>query len=477
MLAPELVDRFVSPAGIALLAVAAAVLAQALPDVLRNTMRTATVALSVLALCAVAWAVPDPADRHAWLHRNAWLFVAVTFAALAGCELAPRVGDNWRQAVRRVVGWTAVTGFVVLCVNLLQQVPVFDPVLRRTPLTRPEAISMLVGVGALIVLALRFALKKDRDPFELRPTRKTIYVYCAEVLIVLCFLQIRYNLPELFRKELAELWTFVVMILAYAGIGLAEYFERRRKIPVLAIPLRRTGVLLPLVPLLAFWAKPPAFLSEFAREAAPGLGPLLGYLERLPQEFDMYARLWVLAAGVYGIVALSRKSFGWALLGALAANMAMWSVLAHREIPFAVHPQAWVIPLALIVLVSEHVNRRKLTPEISSAMRYAGISMIFISSAADMFIAGVGQSVWLPVVLAVLCVLGVLAGVFMRVRAFVYLGVGFLMLDIFAMIWHAAVDLEQTWVWYASGIVLGVAVLALFAYLEKRRTHAKESSG
>ena len=41
------------------------------------------------------------------------------------------------------------------------------------------------------------------------------------------------------------------------------------------------------------------------------------------------------------------------------------------------------------------------------------------------------------------------------------------------MIWHAAVDLQQTWVWYASGIVLGVLVLGLFAYLEKRRTHAE----
>ena len=60
-------------------------------------------------------------------------------------------------------------------------------------------------------------------------------------------------------------------------------------------------------------------------------------------------------------------------------------------------------------------------------------------------------------------------------RAFIYLGVGFLLLDIFSMIWHAAVNLHQTWVWYASGIVLGVLVLGLFAYLEKRRTHAESA--
>ena len=75
----------------------------------------------------------------------------------------------------------------------------------------------------------------------------------------------------------------------------------------------------------------------------------------------------------------------------------------------------------------------------------------------------------LPLVLAVLSVAGVLAGILLRVRAFLLLGVGFLGLVVFSMIWHAAVDLSQTWVWWASGIVLGVAILGLFALFEKRR--------
>ncbi|HEX4608683.1 MAG TPA: hypothetical protein VH092_10805, partial [Urbifossiella sp.] len=86
---------------------------------------------------------------------------------------------------------------------------------------------------------------------------------------------------------------------------------------------------------------------------------------------------------------------------------------------------------------------------------------------------GIGNSVWLPVVLAVFCVAGILAGIALRVRAFLFLGVGFLLLDIFAMIWHAAVDLAQTWVWYASGIVLGAAILALFAVFEKRKNEVR----
>jgi hypothetical protein len=41
--------------------------------------------------------------------------------------------------------------------------------------------------------------------------------------------------------------------------------------------------------------------------------------------------------------------------------------------------------------------------------------------------------------------------------------------DVGTMIWHAAVHQAHTWVWWASGIVLGVAILALFALFEKRR--------
>ena len=69
----------------------------------------------------------------------------------------------------------------------------------------------------------------------------------------------------------------------------------------------------------------------------------------------------------------------------------------------------------------------------------------------------------------VLSVLGVLAGVLLRVRAFLYLGSSFLVLVIATMIWHAGVDQRQTWILWSSGIVLGVAIYALFMYFEKRR--------
>jgi hypothetical protein len=178
----------------------------------------------------------------------------------------------------------------------------------------------------------------------------------------------------------------------------------------------------------------------------------------------------VLTAALFGVLALARRSTAWAIAAALAANFALWALLMHVGIGFLLHPQAWVIPLGAIVLVSEHINRQRLSAEAAQALRYLGISLIYVASTADLFLTGLGNSVWLPIILALLCVAGVLGGILLRVQAFLYLGVGFLLVDVLSMIWHAAVDRAHTWLWWACGIVLGASILALFALFEKRRT-------
>jgi hypothetical protein len=127
-----------------------------------------------------------------------------------------------------------------------------------------------------------------------------------------------------------------------------------------------------------------------------------------------------------------------------------------------------LIPLALIVLIAEHVNRDRLAPAASQTLRYFGLVVIYLSSTADLFIAGL-HDLAMSLVLLILSLLGILAGIQLRIKAFLFTGLVFLVLVIFARIWHAAVDLQQTWVWWASLIVLGAAILTLFAVFEKRR--------
>src|SRR5262249_35819056 len=147
-------------------------------------------------------------------------------------------------------------------------------------------------------------------------------------------------------------------------------------LPVLAEPLQRTGVFLPLLPLLAFWLRPPALVHDFAANHFPGLRPMLDYLERMPHNYDRYSVLWFLLRGLYTCVALSKRSFRFALLAALAGNFGLWAVLFHNNLDFLAHPQMWLIPFALIVLVAEHLNRDRLSKHQSDTLRYAALAVI-----------------------------------------------------------------------------------------------------
>jgi hypothetical protein len=224
----------------------------------------------------------------------------------------------------------------------------------------------------------------------------------------------------------------------------SEFFSRRG-LRVLAEPLQRTGVFLPLLPVLAFWV--------------------------LPHETDYgkYALEWFLVGSLYSLVALTKRSFRFALFAALALNASLWALLYRQRVDFLLHPQLWLIPLALIVLVAEQLNRDRLSEQQSGALRYLALLVIYVSSTADMFIAGLGKSIVWPLVLALLSIVGVLTGILLRVRAFLYLGVTFLFLVICTMILHAAVAEGQMWVWWVSGILLGLAIFVLFAIFEKRR--------
>jgi len=196
----------------------------------------------------------------------------------------------------------------------------------------------------------------------------------------------------------------------------------------------------------------------------------LNFLNRLTHPYGVQALLWFAVGLLYTLAAVLRRKFGFALLAALFANFGLWVIYAHQEnLSFILHPQIWLIPLGLILLAADHLERDRLSPSQGQAVRYLGLLLIYVSSTADMFITGLGQSVLLPVALAVLSVAGVLAGILLRVRAFLFLGISFLFLVVFSQIWYAAVNREQTWLWWASGIVLGAAILALFALFEKRR--------
>ncbi|MCA9209687.1 MAG: hypothetical protein KDA55_15080, partial [Planctomycetales bacterium] len=101
--------------------------------------------------------------------------------------------------------------------------------------------------------------------------------------------------------------------------------------------------------------------------------------------------------------------------------------------------------------------------------RYACVAVIYFSSTSEILIGGLGQRLWPPMVLALLSVFGVLGGMWLRIRSFLYFGIGFLLLAIMAMVAHAQQAIDHTWPWWAFGISLGVLVLTFFGFFEKKR--------
>jgi hypothetical protein len=121
------------------------------------------------------------------------------------------------------------------------------------------------------------------------------------------------------------------------------------------------------------------------------------------------------------------------------------------------------------VLVGAYWNRDRLSQAQLAAIRYGTAIVMYVSSLGDIVLTGVAQAPWLPGVLALLGIAGILAGIWLRVRGFLFLGMGAVCLAVFTIIWYAAVDLHQSWLWWACGIAAGILILILFGLFEKRR--------
>jgi hypothetical protein len=378
------------------------------------------------------------------LHRLVVVVVAlaamIVFYGFGLVKLLRRENEWTRAASRLVPGIAAITG-VALIIVLGHEVNHFVQT-GNSGVLWPAILTVAVAVGGLAVAALAAAILPGRDPFGLSERGRQVYVYAAEVLIGLLFVHIRVTMPWLFRGWFVQFWPIIVMVIAFVGVGLSEWFRSRRQ-QILSEPLERTGALLPLLPVIGFWVVPA----------------------------NMHYSIVLLAVGLlYSVLATLRKSFLFAILAVLAGNGSLWYLLHRADgLGLMEHPQLWLIPPALCVLVASAMNRRQLSDEQMTTIRYLTSIVIYVSSTADVFLIGVAEAPWLPLVLAAVSIAGIFAGIALRIRAFLYLGTSFLLVALFTYIWHAAVDLEQTWIWWVTTIAAGVAIITVFAIFEKKR--------
>jgi hypothetical protein len=415
----------------------------------RSAWQFAAFACALLLGCCIRWSMLHPAIDVSWLHGSIAAIVSgviVTLIAGVGLKAFLPRDNDWITRGRQFVPYAAELAAVMTFVVLGQEAFLFKPKIG-VPLA-PWEIAVVAAMFVLTsAICIAFAVTPQWDPLRQNDRQRQIYVYLAEAIGLLLGFHLRYTMPWLFGGYFQQYWMFIVLAASFLGAGLSEWFHRR-KMSVLAIPLERTAMLLPLLPAVAFWIMP----DPHGPWSLVGRSPLM----------------WFLMAAFYCTMAVTRRSLLAAVLAVLAGNLGLWTVLHESQISFFRHPQVWLIPIALAALAAEHLNRHRIAEAQRLAVRYMALSVIYVSSTADMYIAGLAD--WrLALVLMVFSVIGVLLGISLRVRSFLYLGVTFLVVDLASMLWYAAVIRGNTWVWYASGIALGVAIIALFAVFEKRR--------
>jgi hypothetical protein len=426
--------------------------------------QSAAFAAGLLLNCAVGWSTLDvspgtPGAEAPWLLRGVTLLVGAAMLTLVSTVGLRRVlprATRWHGTGREIAPAMAVIALVSLGAVMIGEVAHFNDE-TGTELTLAAAIAVGVILAATAIGCLTAAIVMSRrreaaedptDAIDGLGVSPEAFVYAAEVALALLGLHVYLCAPWLFQLDIIErYWMLIVMAVAFGGVGLGAWFERRGLV-VLAEPLRSTAEWLPAIVMIGFWSvdRP---LRSFALE---GSTPVL----------------WLLVAVFYALVATRRRSAALAGLSLFSASVGFWVVLDRGGVSFVEHPQLWLIPPGLVMLVAEQLDRRLLSAGQRTGVRYLALSMIYVSSTTE-FMRDVGQSLWMPLVLLGLSVLGVLVGVWLRIRSYVFLGLAFLVVLIARMIAYAAFERGQMWLFWTCSIVLSAAVIAAFAMLERHR--------
>ena len=407
--------------------------------------RRFALATLVIGLVLLGWSWLTPGVDSTWLNRSVILMVeAFGLTALYALLLNKFAAEqpDWTTATRASVPWLLGAGTVALFFCLGTEV-FYQLSFGTVNIPVFSLVAIGVTLAAAVIICVLFALSPAHDPLGLSERGRMTYVYVAEVMLALLFLHIRLTLPWLFTGFIERYWPLAVMVIAYLGVVTSEALQRRRLL-VLARPLERTGVFLPLLPVLGFWLA--------------------------SSEVDFSLLLFVIG-GLYGLVAVLRRSFVFGVMAAVSGNAGLWYIL-HRtaDYQFLQHPQLWLIPVALSVLLAAYLNEDNLSEDQLTSIRYMSLVTIYASSTADIFINGVANSPWLPLILGSFSLAGVFAGILFRIRGMLLLGSVFLLLSIITMIWYASENFGWTWLWYVAGIVTGATIIFMFAVFEKKRS-------
>ena len=174
----------------------------------------------------------------------------------------------------------------------------------------------------------------------------------------------------------------------------------------------------------------------FALQAVTGSKPLVNLTLMLPlaaiftvpfQLGSSHAALSLFALGA--LYLMTRRSTGLGTpmyLALLAINGGIYLWVPDWVSRFGLF-QAYIIPAALTVLLLLHLHRQELKPIVLNGARLTALSTFYAAATLDVFLQ---ESLWVFALALALSFVGIVLGIVSRIRAFLYAGMAFLVINV-----------------------------------------------
>lgn len=415
-----------------------------------------SVVLLASATLVLAWWADLPSAWRLRQPHESWLFVQRAFLAMTLLSvLYPVINyirkrqDAWAKTLNNAswicLGISLVVGLALVLGTSLGYWESFP---AETSLA--ARVMCVVGWGVLFSRLLQLAAwPGSLDGLTFR--QRTSAVYIAEISIALASVTIYFLFPNLFHGRFANWWPIIMFAIAFGSTVLGQWLKKI-DLPVLADPVSRSSLLLPILPLAGVWA----FQPERATVSW--------------SEFDRFAVLLVIGSSLYGLHGWVRGSLGLRALSGALALLGFWSFLHHHpNLRFFEHPQFWLLPPALGSLMFVEWNKSRLESSVVTSVRYVAILIAYFSSTSELFFKSFAGSLWPPMVLLTLALAGIAAGIVLKIKPFLFCGAAFTVVSLIGMTRNAAQAIDQNWPWWVFCIAIGVSLITMLAYFEKNR--------
>ena len=315
--------------------------------------RTSAIGLG-LAMVGMLASVSLTATELPWLVGSMRWWVASIASVVFLWSIVPRLLGNriagrWEVATKRGLVAASATAIVSLVAMF-----VFEFAARGSDavdsLTLVHKLGVAITIAGVSIFAAWAAISagprgkqslEDSEParpWKLSDPTRSALIVASQVLMGLVCLHLTLCKAQWALLGLRHYWPFTVMVVAGISIAATQWLSRSGD-EVLAKTLKQTSLYLPMVPVIGFW------LGGWASSES---WMMIGSVIR-------YEWVLVLAAVYYMGTSMIWKSDVARIVSIVLGNGAIWVVLA--QLPgwgFLAHPQLWLIPPAVCVLLLTH---------------------------------------------------------------------------------------------------------------------------